>query len=283
LASANETLLKSFDYAVNEVSATGDLDATKAVIAERDRFGKGVFPRSKAMAAYMSDYAERRAGADRALIEAYDEAESDYTKQLKMDEAASIRKEKVRFAATEAKFMEPFRAAKQEAEPEATSKGAVDTGGYLKSFSERLHNQIDAIAKLETSAKRDDAHATMIHSLDEELQKKTLTLRFPIKDVQHAYQSQYTFLLSQPDEVAGIKGQSSFMGSMTLEFPPAETAKIKPGDLFIVSGTSRLKSTQGGYSESIQGAVSPVQLQSDVSKTTYNIYLQNYKVRIEHK
>jgi hypothetical protein len=289
LKDAEAALSKGLGETVKKIAATGKLDATKAALSAKDQFDKWhLVPHSAGVAEPVREFLKMREAANAKLATAYDDAEAGYTKQLKVDEATAVRAEKGRFVAAEKSFMQSFTTTKVAAQSQdpapAKPDKVVNTGQYLAAISVALNARIDEIAKLDTSAKRDDAHTTMIQGADAWLETYTFTLRFPIKDVQHAVGGQFTFSLSQPAEVTGIKGSFTYMSTLTIDFPAEEVSKIKAGDILVVSGTPRMNGTQGIYAQahSMQGTISPLSLRSDVSKYIYGIHFQNYKVTVEH-
>ena len=278
LVLAHDNLSDEFDKALQEAVTNRDPAAIQSIKADRVPFHtQRIFPRSVAMRPYVNQYLHQRADADKKLIAAYDKAILMRKGEQEMAQASALQDELKQFGVEEAEIRDAIKTG---------IPLPASTRRLLKDFSILLHARITEIARLDTSVKRDDAHASMLRTFDDYLQKLTLTFRFPIKDVQHepgGRNGWYTFSLSQPLEAAGVLGQSSFMATMTLEFQATEVAKIKPGDLFVVSGTPRIKSVQGAYIENIEGAVSAIQLQSDISRNSYNLYLQNFKIKIEHK
>ncbi len=277
---ANAELKASFDKAHADAVSAHDGYSAQAITADKKAFDQQkVYPRSKAMRPYLENYLKHRATAADAFVRAYDEAVVASKNGLDVAMTDAIVEQKSEFIAGEEKAKEAI--ATGTPLPEA----AMKTTEYLAELSTRLRARIDAIAHLDTSVKRDEGHAAMMRDFDTELQKKSLAFHFPIKDVQHSYEGKFTFSLSQPDEVANI-GQSGFLNSLTVDFPPAEVARIHPGDVLVLSGTARLRANQngsGGFGPAVQGMQSIIHVDSAVTNQSYEIVLQNFKVRIEHK
>ncbi|HEY2827475.1 MAG TPA: hypothetical protein VGJ04_07740, partial [Pirellulales bacterium] len=216
---ANTTLAKSFDQAINDLSSGGFLDATKAVMAEKDAFQtKGKYPQSNLMANFLSDYANAREAANHDLAQAFDDAVSAYTQQLKVKEATAIRDEKTKFLAAEEKAMGSIASKKADAPAVATE--------FFKDFTSRFDTRINQVAALDTAAKKKDQHQAVVKEFDEELSKKTLSIHFPIVDVQPLTgtqnQNNYRLTLKSPREIESIPEQWKAMPTYELRLSSDE-------------------------------------------------------------
>jgi hypothetical protein len=281
LDEANADLAASIEEAHKDAVAARDTAALQSIATDKSALEQqNVYPHSKVMRPYLEAYLKKRSNAAETLIRAYDEAVGVCKNDVNFsnDEmATTIGDEKQAFVALEAKTKDAIQAGKPL--PEAPSGSAE----YLKRLSKRLSLELDAVATLDTSAKRDDAHSAMMHKLDAEMQKLSLTFRFPIKDVEHSHhEGQYTFNLNEPDETATL-GRCGHLENVVLPFSPNEIAKTHPGDVLVFTGSPRLRAQAGGFGPAVDGTVSMIYLESPVTHQCYEIALQKYRVKIERK
>jgi hypothetical protein len=297
LEKADTALVAAFGDVIKVVAATGDLDATKAVIAERDAFQKSkTFPQSKAMADAVSDYVRAREAADKELLHAYDDAISARTKELMVDEATKLQSERKTFAANETKIIAGISGKGADAKSQGKPEKPVSTKEFMNDLVSRLDKAIDKIAKEPTTARRDKLHSDMISSFGEELRSKKLTFRFRIRDISRVSPTSREFAISigPPEEMDGVQapGSLTYCPLIPETLSQDEIDKTKPGDVIIVTGMGRLlaQPTNEGYAGGLgDGRSSPaghlviVVIESGVSKYEYGIFLQNHKYKIEHK
>jgi hypothetical protein len=101
LSEARKQLSAAFDPAIKQVAATGDLNAVKLLMAEKQAFeADQTPPESEAMQAAATAYQTARAAARDKLLAAYDAQIAELTKALKIDEASTLDAEKKAFQET---------------------------------------------------------------------------------------------------------------------------------------------------------------------------------------
>jgi hypothetical protein len=83
----------SIEARIKTVAQTGDLNAVKAVIAQKDAFAKlGTLPTEAGLQAAVNKFTKTQATAYDVLLVAYEEGVKNYTKALKIDEATALQK-----------------------------------------------------------------------------------------------------------------------------------------------------------------------------------------------
>lgn len=100
VAAAELSFLTAVDAEMKSVAAKGDLDLTKALLAEREAFEKRSGPVTQpGLLAEIRRYLTQLKSADNALARTYGNAVADYTRQLKLDLASAIQSEQKQFEA----------------------------------------------------------------------------------------------------------------------------------------------------------------------------------------
>gem|GEM_PF-3739559 len=94
LLAAREQLTKAIDARIKEVAKTGDLEAVKAIMAERSAYvEQNVLPDTTRLQEHVKVYHKSVAEADQKLIEAYEHAIREHTKRLEIAKATEVQNE----------------------------------------------------------------------------------------------------------------------------------------------------------------------------------------------
>jgi hypothetical protein len=105
LKKADADLQADFDKAIKTVAATGDLDATKKLVNEKEAFKHGTCPQTPSLAAAVNAYRTARKGADEKLLRTYDQAIKQYTQQLRIQEGTATQEAKRELLVDEKEFL----------------------------------------------------------------------------------------------------------------------------------------------------------------------------------
>jgi len=144
----------------------------------------------------------------------------------------------------------------------------------------RLDTSLQQVASLDTSAKREQAHARLIKEIDHDMRKITLPFRFPIRDIERE-QTGYRLRLGAPAEAANIGVRYRHLIAMRVRISQREALQTNAGDTFVISGTWRFAG--GVNTVSTPRTTVVMALQSPISQQYYTVYFQNWSYTIEHK
>jgi hypothetical protein len=120
----------------------------------------------------------------------------------------------------------------------------------------------------------------MVKKLDEELRGKSITLRFPIRDIrEESTKNKYEVSLGTPEEFAEIDGMTNHLKHLTgVQLKKEDALKTKPDDIIVVTGTPRFAART--YSDG--GAIAVIEFRPKGKyREAYCVFLQNFKVAIE--
>lgn len=105
IESESATLRAVFDDAVKTMAATGNLNDTKDLIAQKEAYqSAGTLPSASTLKAGVEKYIVGRRAASAKLVRAYREAVSEYTKKLEIDKATAVQNAMEAFIAEEKTF-----------------------------------------------------------------------------------------------------------------------------------------------------------------------------------
>jgi hypothetical protein len=94
VSKAKEDLLAAFDFAVQDVAKTGNLDGVKAILAEKKAFeAEDKLPTSQLLKKAAVDFKTSNDKARKTMTAAYDAAISSYTKALQIEKADAVKDE----------------------------------------------------------------------------------------------------------------------------------------------------------------------------------------------
>lgn len=97
---ASKDLLAAFDDKIKSVSKTGNLNAVKQLMAEREAFeSAGKLPSSNVMQAAVAKYWQATKQPDDALVSAYETAVREYTRKMLIDRAEAVQNQMKEFLA----------------------------------------------------------------------------------------------------------------------------------------------------------------------------------------
>jgi hypothetical protein len=273
IANAAAALLTSFDKEIDAVADRGNLAAVKELRAEKEGFSKGgSFPISKAMQVHLAAYLKARKAAASAMHTAYKSTVVDYTKAKNFEKAELCESAMSAFVESESKLLRGLLDAKSAVA--GSSPKSVDAADSLPEWSVRLEKALDELAKLDTSAKRDQAHRELLERLDKELQASSMAVTFVVKDVAgDSYTDKFNISVERwqkHDELANLT--SSFGGITGHALTKAEALRLKPGDLMKITGTPRFGIADAGVQNSVA-------LFTFINgRQAYSIYMTKYKL-----
>jgi hypothetical protein len=157
--------------------------------------------------------------------------------------------------------------------------------GFIRDFVTRMGGDIEKLPAEEKPEKRTESQAKIMKSFGDELHGKTLTLHFPVRDIDRP-SDRYVIKLDSPQELNATVGRPRFVQQLTFAYSslPADEARlIRPRDIIKVSGTARLAYETSATSSGTQQSVPALFLGPDVYGKFYGIYLDSCQTRIEHR
>jgi hypothetical protein len=157
--------------------------------------------------------------------------------------------------------------------------------GFIRDFVTRLGGDVDKLSAEEKPDKRQEAQAKIVKSFGDELHGKTLTLHFPVRDVDRP-SDRYIIKLDRPQELDASVGRLRFVQQLTFAYSalPADEARLlRPRDTIEVSGGARLVYETSTTSSGTQQSVPALFLGPDAYGKFYGIYLDNCQTRIGHR
>lgn len=108
VSTAEGAFLELISAELKKITASGDLEETKALLAERAAFEAGTGPVTRpGLLAEIRRYLTTLQAADNALTRAYEEAVEAYTKELKLEAATAVRDEQKKFDAWRKRYDSP--------------------------------------------------------------------------------------------------------------------------------------------------------------------------------
>jgi hypothetical protein len=157
--------------------------------------------------------------------------------------------------------------------------------GFFRDYLTRLRTDIDKLPSEEKPEKRSEAQAKIIKSFGDELRGKTLTLHFPVRDIDRP-SDRYVIKLDRPQELNATVGPTRFVQQLTFAYStlPADEARLlRPRDTIDVSGAARLVYENSTTSSGTEQSVPALFLGPDAYGKFYGVYLDSCRIRIDHR
>jgi hypothetical protein len=274
-AAAVATLNTDIDRVIDMLAESGNLKAVNEVRKAKEEFNEAsTIPSTPALAKAARAYRKARTTANEELSKGYGAAITAYTKAKLFDQAEAVSAERDEFAEKEAEHLgeDPI-----ESLPRHEKSLKV-----LDAFANRFYEQLAAIAEESTSAKRDVAHNAMVKALDDEIRRKSIVVRLPIHNVDEnsstrgTYDIQFGTLEGYAD-IGHVDQHVTYLYEVPLKKDIA--LKTKQGDILELSGTPRFSA---GYVNAPRTTELLTFRPRDLNDKTYTVYLQNYKLSIDH-
>jgi hypothetical protein len=274
-----------------KAAAVADPVVVKNLLKEVDELRiNGAIPTAPDFEAQRKSHLEARKVAARVLYLAYQSTVSELTKALEVDKALEIKTEMDEFVTKERQRLglpstEPKIAADDKAEAPEIEPDMKKPGFDFSDFIAKFVDEVERVAKLETGAKRDEELRKTLDRLDGILRSHSLRFHFPIREVTHGYGGRYEVQLDEPDEGENLAG-IDFIRSYELEGSLArEATRIRPGDVFEVSGKPRLGAA--GAAASRPGPrlmnFASIHFNTRYGYLNYQFYMQNFDVQIRKR
>lgn len=299
IAAKNE-LDSSLRAAIKVTANAEDFSRLELLVAARRRFVDGGELPSQTVISTDSYVAKRKASASRVYA-AYRAAIEVAAKNLELDEAKAIEVEMQSFIRDERSAIGlPPTTSDTAKKPSKPAPLAIpvpvkeDTASYLKDFTSRFVAELRTVHSLDTTAKQIQSHQAIVKKFDEEIRKHTLTLSFPIENVEERQLNDgvlsFYLHLDVPEEIADISFSNRLVGTNE-RLKREEALAIPKGAIYRVTGVGRLWlddwSERSGAVRTRRMFTIPL-AESDRFKNIdtlrgryYGIYLQDLKSKID--
>jgi hypothetical protein len=288
-----------FRNAIRAAARSDQFEQVELLVTARRRFlDAGELP--DPMLLSRESYVTKRRESAARVYSAYRNAIELAAKKLDLDGAKAIETKMQAFVRSERAALglpsEKTHAAPSPTPPPPVASSSpdkvVDTGDYLKDFIERLGSELKVVMAEDTSAKRMQAHRTMLKKFNDELRKRTLAFSFPIENVAElTTDGRLGFLLqlSDPKELHVLR-VSARLTSVYEELKREEALAIPKGAVYRISGIGQLSFGSGfGINPTAPKtreifSFAPDELNPEdfgYGGVQYCICVQDFKVRIE--